>query len=64
MRRRETPHERRVNRMLRELREEEYRAAVRRQRERDERDRRIDPWIKAAMILYGIGLIVWMLWWS
>ena len=62
MSRRESPHDRRVNRLLRDLREAEYQAAVKRQREREERDRRIDPWIKLALILYGLGLIVWILW--
>lgn len=57
-----TPHERRVNRMLRDLREAEYQAAVRRQREREEQDRRTYPVFVAILVLYAIGMIVWMVW--
>lgn len=62
MRRRESPHERRVNRLLRDLREAEYQAAVRRQREREERDRRTYPVFVAILVLYAVGMLVWILW--
>lgn len=62
MSRRETPNERRVNRLLRDLREAEYQAAVRRHREREERDRRTYPVFVSLLVLYAIGMLVWILW--
>ncbi len=62
MRRRESPHERRVNRLLRDLWEAQYQYAVRRQREREERDRRTYPVFVAILVLYAIGMLVWILW--
>lgn len=62
MRRSESPHDRRVNRLLRDLREAEYQAAVKRQREREERDRRTYPVFVAVLVLYALGMLVWIVW--
>ena len=62
MSRRESPHDRRVNRLLRDLREAEYQAAVRRHREREEQDRRTYPVFVAILVLYALGMLVWILW--
>lgn len=62
-----TPDERRREREYRRMRAamwaDEYRWAVKRQRERAARDRMTYPVFVAVLLLYAIGLIVWILWW-